>query len=162
MTTDAYGKINCYSRDGMLLHGSPNKFEILQGKPLCATNVSFLAILYAVKPHLKDLEYCKWSPFGEIRATERFIKNMGPGYVYAVNRNQFRVGKVGEAEYITYESVTPAACIEVTPEDLPRQVVRCSASEEKSLKKIFGCQLMKNGFRNRTSMGRSLPSRNDR
>ena len=132
--------------NGLLLHGSSlSSIDVLRGKgkrPVCATNIPTMAILYAIMPddHLLPISerelvvasrrkiVVEENPFSllevwEIKAPDGFAKKLGNGSVYVVESGPFRQGK-DKSEYVTFEPVRPIARIDMEPDDLPCQVER--------------------------------------
>jgi len=123
--------------NGLLLHGSPfSSIDILRVglRPICATNVPALAMMYAIRPNGTFMPLSKqeiWavenqhSQGSKIWATKHFLKKAGPGTIYVVEPDQFRHGKI-IGEYVAFSPVRPVTRIDVETSDLPCKVGRLS------------------------------------
>jgi len=147
LTTATFKKLETIVKNGFLLHGSYDKFKTLHGRPLYATDNPAYAMLFAIGPRGKDAAYCLPCPEkGEIHASKGFVEGMRNGYVYAMIRGPFHIGK--DKEFCTWDEVIPLECIEVKPEDFPYPIVQGSASEIATLKHSLGNGTVRKGFRN--------------
>jgi hypothetical protein len=123
--------------NGFLLHGSHlSSIDVLRAgeRPICATKVPILAMMFAIRPDESQLPLSEreiWAvenptPFSQgvkIKATKGFIRKAGCGSVYVVEAGPFRQGK-DELEYVSFNPVKPVARIDVGPEDLPCPIKR--------------------------------------
>lgn len=122
---------------GLLLHGSRiTSINVLKAgkRPICATNVPAIAMMYAIRPdetflQISDGEIWTIENPGSrdfrIRATKGFMKKAGPGSVYVVEPGQFHNGK-NSFEFVAFSPVKPVARIDVVPSDLPYKIERLS------------------------------------
>ena len=102
MTTATFKKLEIAVKFGFLLHGSYDKFETLHGRPLFATDNPVYALLFAIAPRSKDAAYCQ--PFPEkheIHVSKGFVEGMRNGYVHAVRRDKFYIGK--DRDFCTWD-----------------------------------------------------------
>ena len=135
--TSVLAKLQYCVENDLLLHGSHlSSIDVLRAgeRPICATNIPVLAMMYAIRPDETFLPLSKseiWvienpSPASQdfrIRATKGFIKKAGKGSVYVVEPGPFRQGK-NKFEYVAFHPVKPTARIDVEPSDLTYKIGR--------------------------------------
>jgi len=124
---------------GLLLHGSRiTSINILRAgeRPICATNVPAIAMMYAIRPDETFLPPSGWEIWAvenlgpgsrdfRIRATKGFMKKAGSGSVYVVEPGQFQKGKAN-FEFVAFSPVRPVERVDVVPSDLPYKIDRLS------------------------------------